>query len=812
MKHRNKDIKQNAKGLLLKMMKVDSLPKDVKSSIPISGILQNGVFETTPGIFTKTYHLDNANFTMLNEDDQMIFLKKYMDVLTTFDKDLQWQFTIFNHEIDKRKTLGDICIKPQTDGLNKNRKEMNEILISNLKHGNSSLTQDKYLTISLKDNNVNHALSTLNKEDAEISRRFKKLSNTDTNPLSLEERLNLFYNIYNQNHDYRLATGVFDGEEQLDLTFLAKCGLSFKDIIGPLTGFQFAKDYFMVGDKYAKAFYLKKPASVLSTNFLNDICSMQTNSLISMNYEQLDTDRAIKIVRNQVATIEGKVAETKAKNLENGYGDDLPPELEHKKEAARDLMNDITNRDQRLFFMTLTIVLFCDTKEQLESNTKILKAISSKHQSPIIPLKFQQEQGFNTALPLCSNKLTDCEIMYTTEDASIFVPYNAIETSQKNSVFYGLNQITKSMYLYNRTTGDNFNGLIFGSSGSGKSLAAKNEMEQILLSRPNDQIFVIDPQGEYTPMVKINKGLKVSFTPGAKTYINPLDLDISDSDDEDGGNPVAAKIDFITNMVKTIKKAPLTSTEEAVLAKAIGKIYDPYIKELEATGITINKSKCPTLTSLYQELMLQGRTITEAKQLCEYLSMFTVGQFDNFAHRTNVMTDNRLTCYNIKAVGTKMKELAYQICLNDIWNRMIENSKKGIYTWLYIDEFHILLESEAATLMLKRIWKMSRNWLGVPTGIMQNAADLIKNNDTMAIFNNTSFVIMLKGQLTDRNAFQQLLNLSTAQLEYITDSDVGHGLVYNGKMTTPFGLDFPRNTDLYKAMTTKHDVEGALFA
>ena len=808
---KSKNINTNSKkSLLSKVAKIDALPKDVQSSIPFKGILQDGVIETKPGTFTKTYHLDDANFTMLNEDEQMSFMKNFMDVLTTFDEHIKWQFTIFNHEIDKRKTLEDICIKPQSDGLNKYRKEMNEILTSNLKHGNSSLTQDKYLTVSIDDNNVEHAISTLNKTDIDISRKFRKISNTDTKPLTLEQRMRLMYDIYNQNYDYRLATGIYDGEEKLDLSHLVKSGLSFKDLIGPLGGIQYKDNTFMVGDKYAQAFYLERTGTYLTTDFLMDICNIQTNSLVSMNYEQIETEKAVKIVKNQLATIEARITSVTKRNEENGYMGSLPPELQKSQESARDLMNDITNRDQRLYYMTFTVVLFAQSKELLDNAARILTSIGAKHQSPIRPLKFQQEFGFNTALPLCRNDIY-AERLYTTESASVFIPYNAIELSQKHSVFYGINQATKGMLLYDRTTGDNYNGLIFGSSGSGKSFAAKNEMEQVLLSHPEAQIFVIDPQGEYGPITKANKGLTIPLSPGAKTYINPLDLDISDVDDGEGGNPVAAKIDFITSMLKTIKKAPLTAQEESILARAIGKLYDPYIRELETEGLTINKKRCPTLSDLYHELDLQSRTVEEAGQLCEMLSSFTMGQFDNFAHRTNVVTDNRFVCYNIKSVGTKMRELALQVCLNDIWNRMIENSKKGIYTWIYIDEFHILLESDTATLTLKRIWKMARKWLGCPTGIMQNAADLLKNADTTAIFNNTSFVLMLKGQLMDRNAFQQLLQLSPAQLEYITDSEKGYGLIYNGKMTIPFGSEFPRNTQLYKIMTTQHDVEGAEF-
>ncbi len=807
-----KKKKKNIVGsdLISRIAKIDNLPKTLQDSIPVKGFLQDGVIETKAGTFTKTYKLDDANFTMLNDDEQISFLNKYMDVLKTFPDNCKWQFTIYNHEIDKRKTLEDICIKPQSDGLNKFRKEMNEYLTSNLKHGKASLTQDKYLTVGIDDVNVEHAISSLDHLDIDISKRLRALSNTETKALNLEQRLSLIYDMYNQNYDYRITTGVFDGEEKLDLAAIYKQGLTIRDIIGP-SSMNIQDGSFMLSDRYCRAFYLDGVPTYLSTNFLRDLCDIQTNSIISMNFEPIESDKAHKLVKSMVADIDARVETVKSKNNDNGsYDASLPADLVKSQEAAKDLLNDVTNRDQKLYYMTFTICVFAPTKEVLDTATKVVKSVAAKHDCRIKPLTFQQEFGLNTTLPFCRNDLK-VDRLYTTESASIFVPYNTVELNQKHAVFYGLNQASKSMILYDRTKGDNYNGLFFGTSGSGKSFAAKNEMTSVLLSHPEAQVFVIDPQGEYTPLVSAFNGSKIKLAPGAKTYVNPMDLDISDVDDE-GGNPIASKIDFITAMITTIKKAPLTASEEAIINNAVARLYDPYVRELERSGKNIAKDRCPTLADLYQLLDTQRKVNADAGNLCDFLSSFTMGEFDNFAHRTNIRTDKRFIVYDIKSAGTKMRELSYQVCLNDIWNKMIENSRKGIWTWIYIDEFHILLESPEATTMLKRIWKMARKWLGVPTGIMQNAADLMKSADTTAIFNTTSFILMLKGQLMDRQAFQQLLHLSPAQLEVITDSDKGQGLLYNGKMTIPFKSEFPKKTKLYSVMTTAHDVDGAEFS
>ena len=807
-----KNKKARAQAFIRKVAKIDRLPKNVRQTIPFRGIMPDGTIETYPGTFTKTYRLDDVNFSIAPDEEQLAIFKSFMDLLNSFNEKTRWQFTIFNHEIDKRKTIEDIRISPQRDGLNKYRQELNTILLTNLKKGNNSIRQEKLLTVAIDDSSAEHAATVLKRTDTEISRKIRRISKLDTKPMTAQERMRLLYSIYNQDSDYRLATGILDnGEEEFNLDYIDKIGLSIKDIIGP-SGFDFSGgNTFMVGDTYAHAMYLERVPSVLSTSFLSDLSDIQCNMLISTTSEAINQEKAVKLVKNKLASIEARAAAVTKRNGDNGIFAQLPPDLERSQNSARSLLNDLTGRDQNLFYITFLVVVFARTREQLDENIRLVKEVGGKHLCPIKPLKFQQEFAFNTALPLCRNDVYN-EKLYTTESASVFIPYNSQEINQKNAIFYGLNQTTKSMVLYDRTTGNNYNGLIFGYSGSGKSFTAKLEMLSVLLSRTNVQVFVVDPQGEYTPLVKAMNGQEILLAPGSKVYVNPLDMNISQSDDSES-DPITMKSDFIMSMLGIIvgKNRSLDPVHTSLIDKCVRKIYKPYIDELNRTGMTCDLTKCPTLSDLYQELVMLKSERYEAGQLADMIYQYAVGSFDTFAHRTNVETNARFVAYNTKSLGTGMKELGLHICINDIWNRMIENSKKDIYTWFYIDEFHILLESEDTTKFLRRIWKMARKWLGVPTGIMQNTEDLLRDSETRAIVNNTSMVIMLKEPLMDRQNLAELFHLSPAQLDYITDSDPGHGLIYNGKVTIPFGQDFPKNTELYKVISTSHDVEGAQF-
>ena len=540
--------KKSSLNFLKNLGKIEKLPKTVRESIPIEGFFNNGIIETSPGVFTKSYHLNDVNFDIAPEEDQMAIFKYFIDFLNSFDRNCKWQFTIFNHEIDKKTTIENIRIAPQRDGLNVYRQEVNGIYLSNLKKGNNSIRKDKFLTVSLEDRNFSHAETTFRRLDNEISKKLRKKSGVPTPPMTTIERLKLLYSIYNQEGDYRLETAFPDGTKKIELAYYSKAGLQIKDVIGPQS-FEFKSNKFMLGDMYAEAMYLKKVPSQLGTDFLQDLSDIQSNMLISTTSEGLDPDLAKKLVKNQLAAIETQISGVSKRNAENGYWGQLPPDLERSQQNARDLMDDITKNDQGLFLITVTVVVFARTAEQLEESVKLVKSVASKHQAPIEALKFDQEAAFNTALPLCRNDIM-ADRLYTSTSAAVFIPFNAQEISQDNAIFYGLNQATKSMILFNRTNSLNANGLVFGMAGSGKSFISKCEMISVLLKYTDAQVFVIDPQGEYYPLANKLNGEEIVLAPGSNVFINPLDLDISDEDEE--MDPITAKSDFVISLFSII--------------------------------------------------------------------------------------------------------------------------------------------------------------------------------------------------------------------------------------------------------------------
>lgn len=391
--------------------------------------------------------------------------------------------------------------------------------------------------------------------------------------------------------------------------------------------------------------------------------------------------------------------------------------------------------------------------------------------------------------------------MLNTTGAAIFLPFSVKELMQKGGLYYGLNAVSHQLILYDRKSAKNGNGVILGTSGSGKSFSAKREMVSVLLNT-DDDIIVIDPENEYSPLAVLFHGSVIRIAPGSNVYLNPMDMSLDYAEKDD---PITLKADFIASICEAAlgSRYELSPTQRSVIDRCTKNVYMEYVEGLRARGLNYDADTVPTLRDLYDELKQQPQP--EAQNLALALERFAVGTQDTFAHKTNVNIINRFTVYNIKDIGSGLKNMGLQICLDNVWNRMIENHKKGKYTWLFCDEFHLLTQTETSAKYTKQIWKRARKWNGIPTGITQQAEDMLKSSEARAIINNSDFMMMLNLDPYGRMQLQQMFGISNTEIEYVTSADSGQGLIYNGSDIIPFKDDFPTDTKLYKAMSTKPD-------
>lgn len=782
--------------------------KTVQDTIPYVGIYPHGVIEVRPGVFSKSYYIEDVNFKIATQDEQMNIFSRFGELLNSFGSEVKLEVTIFNRSIDIQRYCDAILMKPRNDGLDEYREESNHIVVEKMKEGRNNLAHEKYLTATIEADDIDLATTTFTRLDTEISAAIKNINGMDTPPLTTIERLSILYDIYNPDAGTSFyQTAVFDDKpvESFSLESMKKMGLTTKDAIGP-SSITVKKDYLMVGDMYTRTLFLDNLPTVLSTDFLTDIAEVSCNMLLSVHFNSLHQDKAVKLIKSQIININSNVIEAQKRASKNGYSVNLiSPELSKAQDEAQKLMEDITSRNQKMFLMTCVCTVFGKTLDEINENVDAITTIASKYLCSLKKLGYQQEAGMAAALPIGNNTL-ELDRLLTTESASLFIPFSTQELAQANGMYYGLNAVSHNLILYNRKNSKNANGVVLGTPGSGKSFSCKREIINVLLST-DDFVYIIDPEREYSPLANLFGGEVVRIAAGSQNYINPLDMDIRYADDDD---PIVMKSDFIGSLCETVVggRYGLSPIQKSVIDRCVRLVYQPYLEYLsKRKGVYFDRENSPTLVDFYNMLLRQ--TEPEAKNIALALELYTKGSLDTFAHRTNVNTSKRFVIYDIKDIGTQMKEMGLQVCLNDIWNKTITNGKQNQRTWFYIDEFYLLTQTDVSAIFLQQIYKRARKWGGIPTGITQNVSDMLARKEAVSIISNCDFIMMLNQAPVDRITLGNMLGISPTQMSHITNSEAGEGLLYTGsKAIVPFVDKYPMDTKTFKAMDTKfHDNE-----
>jgi len=493
-----------------------------------------------------------------------------------------------------------------------------------------------------------------------------------------------------------------------------------------------------------------------------------------------------------------KIEEQK-KAVRSGYDMDIiPSDLATFGSEAKNLLQDLQSRNERMFLLTFLVVNMADTKRKLENDVFAAAGIAQKNNCALTRLDYQQEAGLMSSVPLGEN-LIPIQRGLTTSSTAIFIPFITQELFQTGAaLYYGLNALSNNMILCDRKQLKNPNGLILGTPGSGKSFAAKREMTNAFLIT-DDDIIICDPEAEYFSLVQRLDGQVIRLSPtgkgidGKPQYVNPMDINLNYSE---GDTPIALKSDFILSFCELIMggKNGLEAVEKTLIDRAVISVYRSYLADPKPENM-------PILGDLYNEIKKQPEK--EAQRIASALELYVNGSLNVFNHQTNVDIHNRLVCFDIKELGTQLRKLGMLIVQDQVWNRVTINRSEGKATRYYIDEFHLLLKEEQTAAYSVEIWKRFRKWGGIPTGITQNVKDLLSSREVENIFENSDFVYMLNQASGDRQILAKQLNISPHQLSYVTHSGEGEGLLFYGNIILPFADRFPKDTELYRIMTTK---------
>ena len=772
---------------LIQAAKGDGKAHTAQQTIPYLAMYPDGICKVTEKKYSKSIAYDDINYQLAQADDKTAIFENWCDFLNYFDATVSVQLSFINRGTRSGGAEEVVAIPAQNDAFNSIRTEYADMLKHQLAKGNNGFVKSKYITFSVEADNLNAAKARLARIETDILNNFKVLG-AAARPMTGYERLEALHSVFHP-----------EGEPfRFSWDWLTPSGLTTKDFIAP-SSFRFGEGrYFRMGRKIGAVSFLEILAPELNDRMLADILDLETGIVVNLHIKSIDQTEAIKTIKRKITDLDKMKIEEQKKAVRSGYDMDIiPSDLAMFGGEAKNLLQDLQSRNERMFLLTFLVVNMADTKRKLENDIFAAAGIAQKYNCALTRLDYQQEAGLLSSVPIGEN-LIPIQRGLTTSSTAIFIPFITQELFQRGAaLYYGLNALSSNMILCDRKRLKNPNGLILGTPGSGKSFAAKREITNAFLIT-DDDIIICDPEAEYYPLVRRLHGQVIRISPTSTQYVNPMDINLNYSEDD---NPLALKSDFLLSLCELVigGKEGLMPVEKTVIDRSVRNVYRPFLANPDP-------AKMPILGDLYDELLRQPEP--EAARVAAALELYVSGSLNVFNHRTNVELSNRLVCFDIKQLGKQLKKLGMLIVQDQVWNRVTINRAEKKSTRYYMDEFHLLLKEEQTAAYSVEIWKRFRKWGGIPTAITQNVKDLLSSREVENIFENSDFVLMLNQAQGDREILARQLNISPQQMKYVTHTEAGEGLIFYGNVVLPFLDRFPQNTELYRVMTTRPEEVG----
>lgn len=753
-------------------------PRSIQETIEIISVAENGIFEVAKNRYSKSYRFQDINYTTTNESEQIDIFERYCKFLNSMDCCFKITVNNKNKNMEDMREL--VMLPYMNDGYDKYRKIYNDIIEEKILEGRQGIEQERYLTITIERKNFEEAKAQFATLEATLHKAYGELG-AEIVALSGNERLKVLYDYYHLGNEEQF---------QFSLKEYKKTGGDFRnDLCNGMI--KFYPDYFEDEKKFCKALFIKKYPSSLSDRFLNEITSLPVHSITSIDVVPVPKDLTTKTLQKKYMGIESDIIkQQRVRNRNNDFSSEISYGKRTEKREIEAIMDDVRENDQCLFYVAVTIILMADSKRELESISETVETIGKRNNCTIDVHYLKQREALNTALPIGVRQVETMRTMLT-QSLVVLMPFNVQELRDAGGNFYGINQISKNINVGNRKQLINGNGFVFSVPGGGKSFVSKMEMGQVFL-RGEDNIIVIDPMNEYFDVAYTYGGTVVNMSTYTDNFVNPLAMDVWNLDQNDTKGWIREKGEFMLGLCEQCIGDSLNSRQKSIIDRCVRKLY---------IDIARSKEKYVPVMSDFYELLLQ-QPEEEAKDIALSLELFVNGSLNIFNHQTNVDVDNRFTVYGIRDLGAELSPITMLVMMEAIQQKIVENGRNGKATWLYIDECHVLLNSEYSTKYLQQLWKKVRKQGGLCTGITQNIVDLLQNYVATTMIANSEFVVLLKQANTDSAKMSETIGVSEAQLRFVSNSPAGTGLIKCGSVVIPFDNRISKDNELYRLYNT----------
>lgn len=749
------------------------IPRSVQNLIPIKRIWADGIFLAGTR-YTKTFKFTDINYMVASEAAQRKMFLNYAALVNSLDCGATTKITVNNRHLNRKNFEESVLMGMEWDGLDHFREEYNGVIMDKATAGNG-IIQEKYVTVSVCKKNISEARAYFTRVGAELSARFAALG-AKAVELDAGERLRILLDFYRSGEEVNF---------HFDMQDMVKKGHDFRDYICP-DSMEKHSDYLMLGGKYARVIYLKDYASFISDKFVNSLTDQSRSMMLSIDIVPVATDEAVREVERKMLGVETNITNwQRRQNANNNFSATVPYDMEVQRKETKEYMDDLTGRDQRMMLAVLTLIHLADTKEQLDADTDALLKVGADYMCQMAVLRYQQLDGMNTALPIGTRKIDSFRTL-TTESLAAFIPFKVQEIQEPGGIYIGENAVSHNLILCNMNNLLNQSMMLLGIPGSGKSFFAKLLIIATALSSQDD-IIILDPEGEYSPLVKVLGGSVIRFAVGGRDWLNAMDMESGYGE----GSPVAFKSQFIMSLLKQVDSDGIGPHQKSIIDRCVSQVC----KEKKLSGIV------PTLCTVREKLLQQPEP--EARDIALTMELYTSGSLDIFAHETNVDTKNRIISYDIHDLSEDLKQPGFVTITDAMINRVNANWAQGRKTHVIVDEFHIAYENEYSGNFFTSAWRQFRKRNASPVAITQNVDYLLSAPQARSMLSNSEFIVMLNQAENDQERLSELLNISPEQMRYVNGSEAGCGLLRYGNALIPFINRFPSNTELYKLITTR---------